>query len=117
MVDHNLTLDSVHFTAVVNNAKSFEIRLYDEKRKLMDVGDTIAFKNKDTGATTTKIIVSLDHCKTFQRAIEKATVACCLPNVENVKTIEDAVDFYKNIGDGYYDRMEEKFGVVLIGLG
>lgn len=40
---HNMKLQSKYYDFILNGTKKIEIRLYDEKRKKIKVGDTIKF--------------------------------------------------------------------------
>lgn len=45
---HNMKLRNEPYNSIYYNKKDIEMRLYDEKRKLIKVGDTITFTNIDT---------------------------------------------------------------------
>lgn len=60
---HYLQLDIEPFKAIVSGIKTIETRLYDNKRKIIRLGDTIIFINrKDNDQTIeTKVIVLLRY--------------------------------------------------------
>ncbi len=45
---HKLHLDNIYFDLIKKGYKKVEIRLYDDKRKQMNIGDTIEFINRNT---------------------------------------------------------------------
>jgi len=49
MNKHELNLATIPFEAIKTGNKNVESRLYDEKRKLINLGDEIEFTNKETG--------------------------------------------------------------------
>ena len=53
------------FYMIKSGKKDIEIRLYDEKRKKIQKGDTIEFSNVETGQTIKTEVVDLHVCKDF----------------------------------------------------
>ncbi len=51
---HNMNLRPAPFEAIASNTKKIEMRLYDEKRQTINLGDSIIFKNQETTQTCTK---------------------------------------------------------------
>ena len=47
-MEHRMKLKNKPFELIKSGKKKQELRLYDEKRKLIEVGDTILFTNIDT---------------------------------------------------------------------
>lgn len=45
---HNMKLNSDPFRKIKNGSKTIELRLYDEKRRLLNIGDVIIFTNINT---------------------------------------------------------------------
>lgn len=48
MPSHTLQLAAVPYNAIVSCSKVIESRLYDEKRQLIQLGDTIVFVNRES---------------------------------------------------------------------
>lgn len=44
---HEMRLQDKYFNFILNGTKRIEIRLFDEKRKSIKLGDTIIFRNQD----------------------------------------------------------------------
>lgn len=66
MKTHNLQLATVPFETIRNGQKTIESRLYDDKRRLIDLGDTITFTNReDESQTLNTIVIGLHRYTTF----------------------------------------------------
>lgn len=64
---HELQLAATPFNAIVQGKKTIESRLYDEKRRLINVGDTIVFTNRDEPSKqVTAKVTSLLRYATFK---------------------------------------------------
>ena len=73
---HQMKLQNDPFQMIKKGQKTIEMRLYDEKRKLVQVGDNISFTNIESGETLlTKVknwivyifldIFYKDNCKRY----------------------------------------------------
>lgn len=47
-MNHKMSLRNKPFNSIKSGTKTIELRLYDEKRKLISVGDIITFTNIDS---------------------------------------------------------------------
>lgn len=66
MTTHNLQLATVPFEAIQSGAKTIESRLYDEKRQLINLGDTIIFTNRENESQTLSVtVIGLHRYSTF----------------------------------------------------
>ena len=57
-MEHNMNLVPWAFEEVKSGRKNIEVRLNDEKRQKMNIGDTIIFTNTETGETLKAEIVN-----------------------------------------------------------
>lgn len=64
---HKMKLYQSPFEKVKNGTKSIEIRLNDEKRQLLNVGDIISFTNTSTGEVVDTEIIALHKFKNFEQ--------------------------------------------------
>lgn len=64
-MQHKMRLAQIPFEAIRTGNKTIEMRLYDEKRSAINVGDEIEFENIDTRQIIKCAIVSLAHYKDF----------------------------------------------------
>lgn len=61
----NMKLNNLPFKQIKEGSKTVEVRLLDEKRKQLEVGDTIIFTNNETNENLEKQIVGLKTFPTF----------------------------------------------------
>ena len=116
MKTHEMTLDDPFFEEMNVRKKKYEIRIFDEKRQKMLLGDTIVFKKKNSDETIQRKIINLMLFDTFKDALE--TIKDFREVLPSIETIEDAVSLYEKIPHklGDYSIASEKFGIVLIKL-
>ena len=63
---HDLQLATIPFEAIASGTKTIESRLYDEKRRMIHLGDTIRFTNReDASQTILAKVVGLHRYETF----------------------------------------------------
>ena len=58
---HYMNLHALPFSLIQSGQKTIELRLYDEKRRLIKVGDTIVFTHSDDGAQRCAAVVKALH--------------------------------------------------------
>lgn len=118
---HNMDLNEPWFSYVKNGIKTIEGRIYDDKRRIIQIGDTITFTNKKgSGEPFSKSVVDLaiwdntnkkSNKSTFKDVIDEENYKQLIPNAE---TVEDAIKVYENI-PGYNEKAKE-FGIIFIYL-
>lgn len=62
---HEMRLDSAPFAAIARGEKTVEMRLYDEKRRQIAVGDEILFSERGGTAALTATVVALHIFPSF----------------------------------------------------
>lgn len=102
---HKMRLNNEPFINIKNGTKTIELRLLDEKRKLINIGDIIIFENRKDNETIEVQVINLHKYKSFKELY---------PNFNKIslgyKPNEEAKpeDMEK-----YYSKEEqEQFGVV-----
>lgn len=66
MHTHYLTLTQDPFNAIASGIKTIESRLYDEKRRRIQLGDQVVFTNRNnTSQTVTVRVIGLLRYRTF----------------------------------------------------
>ena len=111
-----MTLDAPFFEQIVQNKKHYEIRVFDEKRRKLLLGDKIIFQKRDSDETIEKTVSKLMLFDTFKETLE------CMKDfreaLPSIGTIDEGVSLYENIPHelGNYKKASAKFGVVLIKL-
>jgi len=105
MKTHVLTLASEPFEAIKNGNKTIESRLYDEKRKLVELGDEIVFINREAQDQSIRAeVVGLLRYSSFKELFS---------HNEPTKFNGSSVDWLLNqIHEFYSDEDEEKYSVV-----
>lgn len=94
---HKMHLVPHAFEMIRDGSKSYELRLYDEKRSQVQVGDTICFSSSENpkekvSARVQQMVIS----KSFKELYKKIPLICCgytKDNVDNARP-EDMEVFY-----------------------
>lgn len=108
---HNMKLDPSPFSMIKSGEKTIELRLYDEKRRQINEGDKIVFKNSETGELLSKKVVGLYRFKSFEELYSTLPLLRCGYTKENVdKAVASDMQKY------YTEEDETKYGVVGIEL-
>ena len=108
---HEGKLQSPYYEYIRDGVKIYELRVYDDKRKKIKVGDEWVFKHNDdnelpeirTKITDIKIYIS------FEKAIEDTGYEKLLPNA---KSNEEAIKIYNAFDNGNYEKNAKEHGVV-----
>ena len=102
-------LDNDIFDIVKNESKNIELRLNDEKRQKLSVGDTITFlKRPDEIESITAKITKLEHYNNFDEVIDE------LPMERIYKKNTSKEKFINIIRRFYTKEDEEKYGILAI---
>lgn len=67
---HKMRLVDFAFTAMKNKEKDIEVRLNDEKRQLINIGDIIEFEHVDTKEILKVEVINLHKFNTFKELFE-----------------------------------------------
>jgi ASC-1-like (ASCH) protein len=108
-------LQEPYYTYIRDGIKIYELRVNDEKRKKMKIGDIWKFKNANNEKLpefNTKIIDKKIY-KSFEEAIKKVGYKKLLPNS---KSISEAIKTYNAFDNGMYEVDAKKYGVVCFKL-
>lgn len=103
---HNMKLNNGPYNSICYGQKDIEMRLYDEKRKLINIGDIITFTNIDTLDCFDVKVINLYICKNFDELYKK---------FDRVRLGYNDLDDKYNPEDmeRYYSREDiNKYGVV-----
>ena len=104
---HNMQLKPEPFAMIKDGTKTIELRLYDEKRRKISIGDKIVFTNTDTGELLEVIVLDLYVFDSF------ATLYNELPLLEGGYTKDDIDTASPDDMDLYYTKEEQaQYGVV-----
>lgn len=99
---HNMTLKQPYFDLIKAGKKTIELRLYDEKRRKIQPGDTITFQNGDNFHTVK--VKGLFVCDNFQQLFKFVD-----PKFAGLGTVKEALATMEQ----FYDKdAQAKFGIV-----
>ena len=68
---HKMKLVDFAFKAIKNKEKDIELRLNDEKRQMINIGDVIEFVHVDTNETIKVEVINLHKYPTFEELFSK----------------------------------------------
>jgi len=108
---HKMKLNSAPFEMIKSGEKTIELRLYDEKRQKIKVGDKILFTDNATGETLNATVVKLHRFNSFEELYKSLPLLKCGYTEENVDNAKPS-DM-----EQYYPLEEQKkYGVIGIEL-
>ena len=115
MAEHIMKLHPGPFAKIKDGSKTIELRLYDEKRKRISIGDTIRFVNTaDTADTADAVVVRVRDLFMFDSFDE---LYKHLPLTECGYTEEDVYAASPDDMEMYYSKEKQsQYGVVGIQL-
>lgn len=102
---YNMNLNNGPFKSIKNGTKVIELRLNDEKRKLLKVGDEIEFTNRDTNEKLLVDIINLYNYASFDELYKH------LDKIEMGYTADEVTD-PKDMETYYSKEEQEKYGVL-----
>lgn len=111
MGEHKMNLDNIYFELIKSGKKIYETRVYDEKRRKIQLLDTVIFKDRESGKTFKALITELSYFKNFEEAILDSGLKKVLPNARSVKV---GVNLYESFPHetGTFKTASKKFGVL-----
>lgn len=105
---HNMKLNNKAFNNIKNGTKKFELRLYDNKRKNINLGDTIVFHNLDNLNNTLSVkVIALLIYPSFADLFKDIDYRLCgfADNLE---------EKLKHLHIFYTKEQERKYGIIAI---
>ena len=104
---HYMKLNPAPFEMIKSGQKTIELRLFDEKRRLVKVGDRIVFTNTVTAATVNTEVVKLYRFDSFEALFSSLPLLKCGYTSEMLDEASSA-DMVK-----YYSvENQERYGVL-----
>lgn len=108
---HAMKLSDPWFSYVKFGKKTIECRVYDDKRRKFNLGDSILFTNLNGDNGFVKKITGLRLFSNLDTAIRQAKLKYLLPGF---KTYKQGINYYQTI-PGYLDKLKI-YGIILIYL-
>ncbi len=93
------------FELIKNGSKTIELRLYDEKRQMINVGDTITFENRSDGDKIIVKVIALHKYPSFEELYKHF-------NKVSIGYKEDEEANPKDMELYYSSEEQSKYGVV-----
>ena len=104
-MEHKIHLHDEPFKLIKSGFKTIEMRLYDEKRRKIKIGDAIEFTNRVTSEKITVLVINLylfDSFKDLYDVFDKKSIGYMEEEEAKPSDMEK-----------YYDKEDiEKYGVV-----
>lgn len=105
---HVMGLQKSYFMAISNGTKKYELRLNDEKRKIIHKNDIITFlMEPDRIDSVDTIVTDLIYFDSFQDVLDKINIKLLAPNKSREGLLDDLNRYYS------IDK-QKKYGVVAI---
>ena len=111
-VGHHMNLNPSPFGMIKSGKKTIELRLWDEKRRLIAPGDRICFTNTATGETLTKTVAKLHRFDSFEELYRALPLLQCGYTEADVHTASPG-----DMAQYYSAEQQRRYGVVGIELG
>lgn len=104
---HSMNLHPQPYEMIKSGQKTIELRLYDEKRQAIRVGDEIVFTNNTSGETLRAKVVKLHVFDNFNELYASLPLLQCGYTPEDVDTAAPA-----DMEQYYSIEKQSKYGVV-----
>lgn len=104
---HEMKLDPKPFESIASGKKTIELRLYDEKRQKIAVGDTVIFSNRTVGETIRVKVLALHRFPSFKELYDTLPLEKC-----GYCKSEITADSYKDMLKYYKESDQLLYGVV-----
>ena len=107
MVIHELKLRSKYYDYILNGTKRIELRLFDDKRQLINIGDRIKFlKYENLDESFEVRVVGLLRYNSFEDLFNDFDISIL---ADETMTKEELLDV---LGEFYTKEKQEEFGVL-----
>ena len=108
---HTMKLRHKPFSMIKSGKKTIELRLFDEKRQQIKVGDEIVFANTQTGETLTKTVIKTHRFGSFAELYKTLPLLQCGYTEETIGKAHPS-----DMEEYYSAEQQREYGVVGIEL-
>jgi len=93
---HRMNLNEEPFERIKSGQKTIELRLYDEKRRKIKIGDKIVFQNRASGEVLEARVLKLHRFETFDSLYQSLPLVKCGYDEKSVSEAkpEDMLKYY-----------------------
>ena len=104
---HSMRLQPSPFEKIKNGTKTIELRLFDDKRRRIRIGDTIVFTDTESGEKLKVKVLRLSVFDSFEKMYKALPLLECGYTKNNIDTAspDDMAAYYPK-------EMQEKYGVI-----
>ena len=104
---HKMNLNPEPFAMIRSGQKTIELRLNDEKRQKIKVGDRIEFTQTETGECLTVQVIAIHRFDSFAELYQKLPLLKCGYTKADIETAKpEDMDLY------YTPEQQAKYGVL-----
>ncbi len=104
---HELKLQPKYYNYILNGTKRIELRLYDEKRQKIKIGDTIKFlKEPNLEESFNVKVVDLLRYNSFDELFKDYDISILSDKSETKENLKEALEEF------YTKEKQEQYGVV-----
>ncbi len=103
---HKMNLQSKYFDYILSGTKRVELRLLDEKRKKINVGDTIIFKDEETDESFEALVINLHKYDTFENLFKDFDISILADVSMTKQQLLDVLETF------YTKEKQSTYGVV-----
>ena len=104
---HSMQLQPSPFEMIRNGTKKIELRLYDEKRRKIRIGDTISFINTGSKEVLNVTVLELSVFDSFETLYSRLPLLDCGYTEDDVETASP-----DDMNEYYQEELQQKYGVV-----
>ena len=104
---HEMKLHESPFKKIKSGKKTVELRLYDDKRRKINIGDKILFTNLTSQEMIAVTVTALYRFESFRKLFEKIPLEKCGNKCDT--SIDDLVEQMRKY---YLAEAEQKYGVL-----
>lgn len=106
-MEHVLKLQPKYFDYINNGTKRIELRLYDEKRQKINIGDIIVFRKEPELEITFKVkVIGLLRYDSFKKLFEDFDIEILADKSMNKKELLNILEEFYTVEE------QEKYGVL-----
>ena len=111
MAIHNMNLNPEPFAMIKAGFKTIELRLWDEKRQKIQIGDIIVFQHTETGELLSATVLKLHIFGSFAELYQSLPLLQCGYTADNVEFAAP-----EDMNQYYPPEIQQKYGAVGIEL-
>lgn len=110
-MNHHMSLVPSAFLKIANGSKTIELRLNDEKRQKINIGDTICFQCSEINSIICAKVIKLHKFSDFEELYKALPLEKCGYSNDDLKTAH-----YKDMEKYYTESQIQEYGVLGIEL-